>query len=115
MKVTYREFGSGINVVSNEHFVAIPYHVDFSEVTEIAYGEVKVVKAGTPMAKNGIKATVTEGKSNAIGILLHDVYDDNPNTSLIVHGFVDKAKAEKNTGETYDEATLAALPMIQLL
>ena len=100
MKVTYREFGSGINVVSNEHFVAIPYHVDFSEVTEIAYGEVKVVKAGTPMAKNGIKATVTEGKSN---------------TSLIVHGFVDKAKAEKNTGETYDEATLAALPMIQLL
>ena len=107
MKVTYREFGSGINVVSNEHFVAIPYHVDFSEVT--------VVKAGTPMAKNGIKATVTEGKSNAIGILMHDVYDDNPNTSLIVHGFVDKAKAEKNTGETYDEATLAALPMIQLL
>lgn len=115
MKVTYREFGSGINVVSNEHFVAIPYHVDFSEVTEIAYGEVKVVKAGTSMAKNGIKATVTEGKSNAIGILMHDVYDDNPNTSLIVHGFVDKAKAEKNTGETYDEATLAALPMIQLL
>ena len=67
------------------------------------------------MAKNGIKATVTEGKSNAIGILMHDVYDDNPNTSLIVHGFVDKAKAEKNTGEDYDEATLAALPMIQLL
>ena len=46
---------------------------------------------------------------------MHDVYDDNPNTSLIVHGFVDKTKAEKNTGETYDEATLAALPMIQLL
>lgn len=115
MKVTYREFGSGISVVKNEHFVAIPYHVDFSKVTDVVYGDLKVIKAGTPMAKGGVKATLTNGKSNAIGILMHDVFDDNPNTSLVVHGFIDKDKAEKNTGEAYDETTMAALPMILFL
>lgn len=67
------------------------------------------------MAANGVKAAVSEGKSNAIGILMHDVYESNPNTALIIHGFIDKAKAEKNTGVTYDNETMAALPMIQLL
>ena len=115
MKVTHREFGSGITVLSNEHFVSIPYKVDFTAITDVADNGLKVIKAGTAMAANGVKAAVSEGKSNAIGILMHDVYESNPNTALIIHGFIDKAKAEKNTGVTYENETMAALPMIQLL
>lgn len=113
MKITKRVFGSGINVLSNEHFVSVPYTVDFDKVT--AVDGIKEIKGGTPMAAGGVKATITDGKSNAIGILMHDVYDDRPATALIIHGFIDKKKAEKNTGETYGAETMSALPMISFI
>lgn len=114
MKVYKREFGSGINVLKFDHFVSIPITIDFSKVTT-EEGNLKVVKAGTPIADKGLVATTTSGASNAIGILMHNVYEDNPNTALIIHGFIDKAKAETNMGSTYDEETMAALPMVQFL
>lgn len=114
MKVQYRDFGSGVSVVSNEHFVSIPFYIDFSKVTDEKNG-LKCLKAGTPVTTGGIKATTTGDASDAIGILMHDVYEDNPNTALIIHGFIDTKKAEKNMGVAYDEATKKALPMIAFI
>lgn len=121
MKVTTNTFGSGVNVLSNEHFVSIPYTVDFSKITEKADNGLKVIKAGNAMAAAGIKATTTPGASgaagtsDAVGILMHDVYEDNPNTALIIHGFINTKLAESNMGSTYDEETKAALPMVSFL
>lgn len=115
MKVTTREFGGGINILKFDHKVTMPFSIDFSKITEKADNLLKVIKAGTPMTQNGVVATVTDGKSNAIGILLHDVYEDNPNTALIIHGFIDKQKAEKNVGKSYDAETIEALTMVSFL
>lgn len=86
--------------------------------TEFAYTE--VIKAGTPIAADGTvaKDTVVDeytSTSNAVGILLNDVYVENPNGSLI------KAFAAVNTANcpvdaeehsVITDAVKAALPLI---
>ena len=85
--------------------------------SEFAY--TTVIKAGTPIDKDGKVAEDTEyggvTTSNAVGILLNDVYVENPNGSLI------KACAVVNTDNCpkVDAASVitsyvkAALPLIQ--
>lgn len=101
-------FGGTTEILFNDHFVATRKVLDFTGNSD------GVIKAGTPIGADG-KAAVTSGDpaaSNAIGILLHDVYADNPNGSIVIHGFVDTAKAQTNSGVTIDDATKAALPLI---
>lgn len=66
----------------------------------------KIVKAGTPLAGSleargtaFAKATTTEGVSNAVGILLHDVdvTDGANNGTLLIFGFVDLNKVDATT------------------
>ena len=68
-----------------------------------------VCKAGSPIGADG---TVQNG-ADAVGILLYDVYEKNPNGSLI-KGFavVNTENAEANTGLTIDDAVKTALPMV---
>ena len=85
--------------------------------SEFAYTD--VIKAGTPIDKDGKVAEDTEyggvTTSNAVGILLNDVYVENPNGSLI------KAFAVVNTANcpvvstvsVITEYVKAALPLIQ--
>lgn len=84
--------------------------------TEFAYTD--VIKAGTPINKDGEVAEDTEyggaTTSDAVGILLNDVYAENPNGSLI------KAFAVVNTANcpvvstvsVITDAVKAALPLI---
>lgn len=75
-------------------------------VTEFANG---VCKAGSPIGADG---TVQNG-AGAVGVLLYDVYEQNPNGSLIkAFAVVNKANAEANTGLTIDGAVITALPMV---
>jgi hypothetical protein len=68
-----------------------------------------VCKAGTPIGADG---TVQNG-TNAVGILLHDVYEQNPNGSLVkAFAVINKANAEANSGLTIDGAVETALPMV---
>lgn len=105
MKFEKTNYDGTYNILHNDHFVAKPIVVDVSGGT---------VKAGTPLSADG-KAAVTSGTpavSNAVGILLHDVPVDNPNGALLIHGFVNTAKAQAHSGVTVDAATKSALPMI---
>ena len=69
-----------------------------------------VCKAGTPLTRAGVK--VTEG-TGADGILLNDVYSDNPNGSLIVaFATVNSTVAAAHSGVTYGDALKTALPNI---
>ena len=75
-------------------------------ITEFADG---VCKAGSPIGADG---TIQNGAS-AVGILLYDVYEENPNGSLIkAFAVVNTANAEANTGLTIDSAVKTALPMV---
>ena len=63
--------------------------------------------AGTAIDEDGKVAETTEGVSNAVGILINDVYDDNPNGSLI------KAFAVINSSNsTATSADKTALPLL---
>lgn len=68
-----------------------------------------VCKAGTPLGADGtIKNT-----SAAVGILLNDVYDEDPNGSLIVaFATINSAVAQAHSGVTYDAAVKTALSNI---
>ncbi len=69
-----------------------------------------VCKAGTPLARDGKKKASGTG---AEGILLNDVYSDNPNGSLIVaFATVNSAVAAAHSGVEYGSALKAALPNI---
>lgn len=84
--------------------------------SEFAYTD--VIKAGTPINEDGEVASDTEyggaTTSDAVGILLNDVYVENPNGSLI------KAFAAVNvancpvveTVSVITDAVKAALPLI---
>ena len=67
-----------------------------------------MVKAGTPVDKDGkpVKSTPWE---NAVGILLHDVYEDRPQTAVLKQAYINTTRAQKNSKLTYDGALAAAL------
>ncbi len=69
-----------------------------------------VCKAGTPLARDGKAKT---GGTGAEGILLNDVYADDPNGSLIVaFATVNSTVAAAHSGVTYGDDLKAALPLI---
>lgn len=66
----------------------------------------KILKAGTPLTGNlearttaFTKASTTEGVSNAVGILLHDVdvTAGNNNATLLIFGFVNLDRVDSTT------------------
>lgn len=65
-----------------------------------------VCKAGTPIAADGTVANTASVK----GILLNDVYDENPNGALIVaFASINVANAKANSGVTLADAVKTAL------
>ena len=78
MKYTTKSVAQGVNILANDHYVAIPY-----DCTNVA-AEDGIVKAGTVVPTND---------ASAIGVLLNDVVvAENPNGAVVVHGFIDGAK-----------------------
>lgn len=75
-------------------------------ITEFKNG---VCKAGSPIGSDG---TIQNGASVA-GILLYDVYEENPNGSLIKgEAVINLANAEANSGLTIEEAVKTALATV---
>lgn len=80
----------------------------FAPITITAFSN-GVCKAGSPISATGAVANTAD----AIGILLNDVYEENPNGSLIkAFATVNKANAQANSGVTLSEAALGALKNI---
>ena len=68
-----------------------------------------VCKAGSPIAKDG----KVDNTTAPIGILLNDVYDSNPNgTILKAFGVVNEKNANANAGITIAAGVKTALPLI---
>lgn len=78
----------------------------------------KIIKAGTPITGDltargtaFTKASTTEGVSNAVGVLLHDVdvTAGNNNGTLLIFGFVDLNKLDTVTAALITSAVKTAL------
>lgn len=68
-----------------------------------------VCKAGSPIGADG----KVQNGADAVGILLYDVYEQNPNGSLVkAFAVINTANAEANTGLTIEDAVKTALPMV---
>ncbi len=81
----------------------VPITLDASAFTD------GVCKAGNPIAADG----KVDNATAPIGILLSDVYDSNPNgTILKAFGVVNEANANANAGITIATAVKTALPLI---
>ena len=111
MEFTNVTIDGEIEILANDHYVAKSVVLDFTNVSDTKNG-VKVVKSGTPI-KSGAAGWVASNDGNATRILYGDVYIDNPNGSALIHGFVDKARAEAASGLTYSGSI--SIPQITLL
>lgn len=70
------------------------------------FSSADVVKAGSPIGASG----TISNNSSAVGILLNDVYKDNPNGALIkAFATINKANAEANASLTLASGVLSAL------
>lgn len=68
-----------------------------------------VCKAGNPIAKDG----KVDNATAPIGILLNDVYEENPNGTIVkAFAVVNEANANANAGITLAEAAKTAMPLI---
>lgn len=80
MKYKQTTIVNSINILSNDHYVAVPYSLTGLE----ALAKEGVIAAGTIIPANN---------NTAVGVLLTDVrVEDNPNGTVILHGFIDADK-----------------------
>lgn len=74
-------------ILYNDHYVAQPYNC-----SALTANEEGIVPAGTIVPAND---------ETAIGVLLHDVkLADNPNGTIVTHGFIRKDKLPAEPAET---------------
>ena len=104
--------GAKVEILRRYPFESIPMTLDFTDAEEDKETGKKIIKAGTPIDKDGKK--VENPWNNVRGILLHDTYEDNPHAALLVKAYIDRDVAETHSEVTYDDDLLKLLPMIVL-
>lgn len=95
-----------IEILNRKEFEAVAMTVDYTGVD--AVNGVKVVRAGTPVDKDG-KVVGSTPWTGAIGLLLHDAYESHPQVAVLKVGYVHTGRAQTNSGLTYDAALVTAL------
>lgn len=117
---TYGAPEKHILIANNSYMVTLGAQVTNTGVNADADGK-KILKAGTPLAgditKRGtafVKATTTEGVSNATAVLMHDVdvTAGAENGTIILAGCVDLLKLDTATKALVTSDVVSALPRI---
>ena len=99
MRYTEKNFAQGKMILANDHYVAIPY--DCTALAALATDG--IIKEGTIIPAND---------ATAVGVLLSEVVlANNPNGTIVVHGFVDTSKLPAAPAE----AAKAALAQIKFM
>ena len=120
VKETYGAPEKHILIANNSYMVTLGAQVTNTGVVADADGK-KILKAGTPLAgditKRGtafVKATTTEGASNATAVLMHDVdvTAGAENGTIILAGCVDLLKLDTATKALVTSDVVSALPRI---
>lgn len=108
MAVTTEAIGTGAEILNRPPYKAVSMTLDFTSVVATDALGRKVVKAGTPIDGVGVAVDETPW-TGASGILLFDVTEDRPQGAILTEGYVNKARAEANSGLTYDAALTTAM------
>ena len=108
MKVDTLAYSGEVEILNRKEFEAVAMTVDYTGVSATASNGDKIVKAGTPIDKDGKVVTATPW-SGAVGILLHDAYESRPQVAILKTGYVHTGRAQTNSGLTYDAALVTAL------
>lgn len=109
MLVENTTFGTGAEILNRPHFKGVSMTIDFTSVTETdTQTGRKIVKAGTPIDKDGKQVTATPW-TGAVGILLVDVLESRPQGTILTEAYVHSGRAQENSGLTYDGALVTAM------
>ena len=101
--------GVGVEILNRTKFEGVPMTLDFTSVSVTdADTKEKMVKAGSPIDKNG-KPVLTTPWANAVGILLDDVYESRPQGTVLKRAYINTGRAQTNASVTYDAALVAVL------
>lgn len=118
-------FGSGNQILfAVEHQVSMGIVV--AQSVGVTEGTRKIAKAGTPITGNldargtaftNAKAGSSSEKSDAVGVLLHDVdvTDGENNGTVLLFGFVNTNMVDSTTKGKLTQYVKAALPMIKFV
>ena len=109
MRVENASFGTGAEILNRPPFKGVSMTLDFTSVvtTDDDTGE-KVVKAGTPIDNDGNSVTSTPW-TDAVGILLVDVYESRPQGTILTEAYIHTGRAQTNSGLTYDGEHVTAM------
>lgn len=107
-KVTNTTFGVGYEILNRPPYKAVPMTIDFTSVTATDDDSRKVARAGSPIDKDG-NPIMTTPFTDAVGILLYDVYEDNPDGAILTEAYVHTTRAQENSDVTYDGTLVAAM------
>lgn len=108
MAVETTAFGTGAEILNRPPFKGVSMTIDFTDVTEDEATGKKIVKAGTPINKDGVPVSATPW-TGAVGILLVDVREERPQGTILTEAYVHTGRAQKNSGLTYDGALVTAM------
>lgn len=108
MAVKNKTFGTGAEILNRPPFKGVPMTIDFSSVTNLTDTGEKVVKAGTPIDKDGVPLTGTPW-TGAVGILLADVVEGRPQGTILTEAYIHTSRAQTNSSLTYDGALVTAM------
>lgn len=109
MLVKTETAGTGVEILNREPFRGVSMTIDFTGdyKTDDETGE-KVVKAGTPIDKDG-KAVSASPWTGAVGILLVDVRESRPQGTILTEAYINTTRAEANSELTYDGELVKAM------
>ena len=108
MAVETTAFGTGAEILNRPPFKGVSMTIDFTDVTEDEATGKKIVKAGTPINKDGVPVSTTPW-TGAVGILRVDVREERPQGTILTEAYVHTGRAQKNSGLTYDGALVTAM------
>ncbi len=89
----------GVEILYNSEYVGDAVTLDDTAFTD------GVCLAGTPISNAGVIAN----DGTAYGILLYDVYEDRPQGTVVIGGYINTDVAEDHSGVTYDDLAKSAL------
>jgi len=108
MQYETTSYAGDVQILKREPNEAIPMTLDFEDVVAKNAQGKKIVKAGTPIGKNG----KVDNTATVVGILRFDVTEDRPQGVLLKKAYLNTKVAEASYGASYDPTVKTALPMI---
>lgn len=99
MAVKHSTIGTDTEILYNARYTGRALTLDESAFTE------GLCKAGTPIGEGGVIANT----ASAMGVLLHDVYQERPQATIVIGGYIHTARAKAHSGVTITEEARTAM------